>query len=60
MAKSKKKPTPWTDSAEAVYDTDKSGLQTIWDNINKGQKKQIAKIPECKAILDKFGIEYEE
>lgn len=58
MAK-KNKPTPYTDSAKALYATDKSGLQTIWNEIPKGQQKQIAKIAECKAILDQFGIDYE-
>lgn len=32
-------------------------LQTLWDNINKGQRKQLYKIPEIKAILDRFGVE---
>ena len=32
-------------------------LQLLWDNINKGQQKQLYKIPEIKAILDRFGVE---
>lgn len=32
-------------------------LQLLWDNINKGQKKQLYKNPEIKAILDRFGVE---
>lgn len=32
-------------------------LQTLWDNINKGQQKQLYKIPKIKAILDRFGVE---
>lgn len=35
----------------------KDSLQTLWDNINKGQRKQLYKIPEIKAILDRFGVE---
>lgn len=38
----------------------KDGLQTIWDNTNKGQRKQLLKKPEIKAILDRFGVVYEE
>ena len=35
----------------------KISLQTLWDNINKGQRKQLYKIPEIKAILDRFGVD---
>ena len=35
----------------------RESLQTLWDNINKGQQKQLYKIPEVKAILDRFGVE---
>lgn len=59
MAKSKKKFTPYTDSAKAVYSTDKTGLQTIWDYIPKGTQKQIIKVAECKAVLDQFNVHYE-
>ena len=38
----------------------KESLQTVWDNVNKGQRKQLLKKPEIKAILDRFGVEYEE
>lgn len=31
-------------------------LQTIWNNVNKGQKNKIRKIPECGAILDRYGV----
>ena len=42
--------------AKAEY---KSGLQQLWDSINKGQRKQIAKIPEVKAMLDRYGVDTE-
>ena len=32
-------------------------LQLLWDNINKGQQKQLYKIPEVRAMLDRFGVE---
>ena len=32
-------------------------LQLLWDNINKGQRKQLYKVPEIKAMLDRFGVE---
>lgn len=38
----------------------KDGLQTIWDNTNKGQRKKMLRNEKIKAILDRFGVEYEE
>lgn len=38
----------------------KTSLQTLWDNINKGQRKQLYKIPEIKAILDRFGVKNDD
>lgn len=36
----------------------KDALQLLWDNINKGQKKQLIKIPEIKELLDRYGVDY--
>ena len=40
-------------AAKAEY---KAGLQLLWENINRGQQKQLYKIPEIKALLDRFGV----
>ena len=40
-------------AAKAEY---KTGLQLLWENINRGQQKQLYKIPEIKALLDRFGV----
>jgi len=37
----------------------KTALQTLWDNINKGQQKQIIKREEVKALFDRYGVDYE-
>ena len=42
--------------AKAEY---RSGLQQLWDAINKGQRKQIAKIPEVRAMLERYGVDTE-
>lgn len=34
-----------------------NSLQLLWDNIKKGQQKQLYKNPKIKAILDRFGVE---
>ena len=31
-------------------------LQTIWNNVNKGQKKQIRKIEECEKLLERYEV----
>ena len=43
--------------AEVKNDT-KTALQTLFDNINKGQQKQLVKIPEIKELFDRYGVEY--
>lgn len=32
-------------------------LQLLWDNINKGQRKQLYKREDIKALLDRYGVE---
>lgn len=34
-------------------------LQMIWDNTNKGQRNKLLKNPEIKALLDRYGVEYD-
>lgn len=49
----------WTEKAQAVFGETKTALQTVYDALNQGQKKQIVKVPEVKALLDRYGVEYE-
>lgn len=37
----------------------KDALQLLYDNINKGQQKQIVKREEIKKLFDLYGVEYE-
>ena len=37
----------------------KEALQTIYNALNHGQQKQIAKDEKVKALFDLYGIEYE-
>lgn len=41
----------------ALMEQTRQDLQTIWDNVNKGQKKQLYKRERIKAILDRYGVE---
>lgn len=36
----------------------KSALQTVYDALNQGQKKQIVKDDAVKALFDRYGVEY--
>lgn len=37
----------------------KDALQLVWNNVNQGQRKQIIKKPEIKALFDRYGVDYE-
>ena len=43
--------------AKVKSDT-QTALQTLFDNINKGQQKQLVKNPEIKDLFDRYGVEY--
>lgn len=36
-----------------------AALQTLWDEINQGQQKQLVKIEAVKEVLDRYGVEYD-
>ena len=40
--------------------TTKEALQLLWNNVNKGQKKQILKNQEVKDMFDLYHVDYEE
>ncbi len=44
--------------AKAKAET-KEALQTVYDALNSGQKKQIVKHEKVKALFDLYGVEYE-
>ena len=33
-------------------------MQTLYDTLNQGQKKQVVKNPEVKALFDRYGVTY--
>ena len=49
-----------TSATDACIETTREALQTLWDNINKGQQKQLYKRQEIKALLDRYGVEVDE
>lgn len=49
----------YTEKAEVIVNDNRAALQLLWDNINKGQQKQLAKVPEIAALLERYGVEKE-
>lgn len=43
---------------EAVKTETKTALQIVYDALNQGQRKQIVKNAEVKALFDRYGVEY--
>lgn len=44
---------------EVKTDT-KTALQTMYDALNKGQRKKIVANEEVKALFDRYGVVYDE
>lgn len=45
-------------STEKFKNETKEALQLLYDNINKGQRKQLIKREEIKKLFDKYDVEY--
>lgn len=50
----------WVKKAEAVVSETRAALQIVFDALNQGQQKKIIKDEKVKALLDFYGIAYEE
>lgn len=42
----------------AIAET-RNALQTVYDSLNQGQRKQIIKVESVKTLFDRYGIDYE-
>ena len=52
--------TQLTQATDACIEQTREALQTLWDNINKGQRKQLCKRAEIKALLERYGVAAED
>ena len=50
--------TDLTAAVAATKEEARNALQELWDNINRGQQKQLAKRDEIKTLLDRYGVNY--
>ena len=48
------------ESVEQTKCETRIALQTLYDNLNRGQQKRVIKAPEVKALFDRYSVEYEE
>ena len=46
------------EKTQVVINNTRDALQTLYDNINKGQQKQIIKKEEIKELFDRYGVNY--
>ena len=46
-------------AVEAHVAATREALQLIWDNTNKGQRKQLLKNGEIAALLERYGVTVE-
>lgn len=45
-------------AVSAAKSDTKNALQTVYDALNQGQKKQIVKDAAVKALFDRYGVAY--
>lgn len=44
---------------DAVKSETQEALQLLYDNLNHGQKKKIASVPEVAELFERYGVEVE-
>ncbi len=47
-----------TEAVTAHKTATKEALQLLFDNVNKGQQKQLVKREEIKKLFDRYGVNY--
>lgn len=47
-----------TKNVDAVITETREALQTMFDELNRGQQKKILKTENVKALFDRYGVEY--
>ena len=45
---------------DAVVNETRDALQTVFDTLNQGQRKQVVKNKDVKKLFDRYGVEYGE
>lgn len=48
-----------TRAVEAAKSETRDALQTMYDAMNNGQRKQIVKVESVKMLFDRYGVSYD-
>lgn len=48
-----------TERVDALITETHDALQTVHDNLNKGQRQKLIKNEKIKTLFDRYGVEYE-
>lgn len=51
--------TELTEHVDALKTETHDALQTVYDNLNKGQRQKLIKNEKIKTLFDRYGVEYE-
>ena len=49
----------WRSLAKSVVGETTVALQTVYDNLNKGQRSKLLKDESIKELFDRYGVIYE-
>lgn len=47
-------------AVKTVKEETRDALQTMYNELNQGQRKKIVKVETVKALFDRYGVEYTE
>ena len=48
------------DKVAAIKNETKTALETVYNELNNGQRKKLLKNEDIKALFDRYGVIYEE
>lgn len=51
--------TALNEAVAKCKDETRIALQTVYDSLNQGQRKKVAKDEAAKALFDRYGVVYE-
>ena len=47
------------EAVEICRNQTREALQTVYDELNKGQQNKLLKVEKVKALFDLYGVQYE-
>ena len=53
------KKTDLLNAVQTVKEETRAALQTMYNELNQGQRKKIVKVETVRALFDRYGVDYE-